>query len=174
LLGYFAISILGIIYSLDLTWQTRLIGLPVIFSGVLFLGWPFKYKRPIDILISTYVTFLKIVKSTSLETIFGRTEPLVIQGPHKHVRHPPYFGVVTIVFGLGLLLDYSILLISAIALLSGFRFVVAPFEEKELRALFGEQYQQYSEKVPRIIPFMKYCRIVKTCYSLVHRNTKKH
>ncbi|WP_455368876.1 methyltransferase family protein [[Eubacterium] cellulosolvens] len=94
-------------------------------------------------------------KVTSLKKTSGRTEPLVIQGPHKHVRHPLYFGVVTVVFGLGFLLGHSFLLISSIVLLLWFSFIVAPFEEKELRAIFGEQYQQYSEKVPRIIPFMK-------------------
>jgi len=162
LLGYFVISILGISYSLGLRWPTRLVGLLLLFSGISFLIWLFKCRRPIDIIISTYVTFLKIGKVTSLEKPSGRTEPLVIQGPNKHVRHPLYFAVVTVVFGLGLLLDYSFLLISAMALLLWFSFIVAPFEEKELRALFGEQYQQYSEKVPRIIPFIKHYHIVKS------------
>jgi protein-S-isoprenylcysteine O-methyltransferase Ste14 len=36
-----------------------------------------------------------------------------------------------------------------------FNFVVASFEEKELKAIFGEQYDQYSKEVPKIIPFTK-------------------
>jgi protein-S-isoprenylcysteine O-methyltransferase Ste14 len=36
-----------------------------------------------------------------------------------------------------------------------FNFVVASFEEKELKAIFGEQYEKYSKEVPKIIPFTK-------------------
>jgi len=45
------------------------------------------------------------------------------------------------------------LLFSALLLLLWFNFVVAPYEEKELVALFGEQYRQYAERTPKIIPF---------------------
>lgn len=154
-LGYFIITILGIPFSLGFTWPIRLLGGLLIFIGLSFLGWLFKYRKPIDIVISTYVTLKKIGKASSLEKMSGRTEPLIIQGPHQHVRHPLYFGVIMIVFGLWLLLDYSFLLITAILQLIWFNFIVAPFEEKELQAIFGEQYQKYSEKVPRIIPFIK-------------------
>jgi protein-S-isoprenylcysteine O-methyltransferase Ste14 len=33
--------------------------------------------------------------------------------------------------------------------------VQIPFEEKELRAIFGEKYAQYSKDVPMLIPFTK-------------------
>jgi len=154
-LGYFTITILGIPFSQGFTWPIRLLGVLLIFIGLSFLGWLFKYRKPIDIVVSTYVTLSKIGKVISLEKMSGRTEPLIIQGPHQQVRHPLYFGVIMIVFGLWLLLDYSFLLITAILQLIWFSFIVAPFEEKELQAIFGEQYQKYSEKVPRIIPFIK-------------------
>jgi protein-S-isoprenylcysteine O-methyltransferase Ste14 len=84
-----------------------------------------------------------------------RTEPLIIKGPYKHVRHPLYFGVFLLVLGWWLLLDYSFLFISTVLLLLWFNFVITDFEEKELRAIFREEYDQYSRKVPKLIPFIK-------------------
>ena len=96
-----------------------------------------------------------MVKKVELVNNKRRTEILVIKGPYKHVRHPLYLAVVTLIFGLWIILDYSFLLFSAIFLLLWFNFVVIPFEEKELQAMFREQYEQYSNEVPKIIPFTK-------------------
>lgn len=90
-----------------------------------------------------------------MEERADRTEPLVIEGPSKYVRHPLYFAVVILVLGWWLLLDVTFLLLSTVPLLLWFNFVVAPFEEEELRAIFGEQYERYTEEVPRMIPFTK-------------------
>ena len=49
----------------------------------------------------------------------------------------------------------AFVLIGAVVLLLFFRLVLIPFEERELRALFGEQYRKYSDEVPMLIPFTK-------------------
>jgi len=154
-LGYLMAAILGVSFSFGLALPIRLLGVLMLASGLLLLGWLFKYRRPVDILVSTYVTLSKVGRSVPLEKPSGRTEPLVVQGPYRHVRHPLYLGVVVLVLGWWLLLDYSFLLFSTILLLMWFNFVVAPFEEKELRTIFGEQYEKYAKEVPRIIPFTK-------------------
>jgi deazaflavin-dependent oxidoreductase (nitroreductase family) len=133
----------------------RSIGALTLLSGALFFRWLFNYRRPADILISTYVTFMKARRKVDLRERSGRTEPLVVRGPYRYVRHPLYSGVVLLLVGWWLLLDYSFLLISTILLLLWFNYVVAPFEEKELRAIFGEEYEKYATEVPRIIPFVK-------------------
>ena len=153
--GYLLTLVLGISFRLGLALPIRLLGALVLLSGFLFLGWLFKYRKPVDIIVSTYVTFLKVRRGDLLEKRLSRTEPLVIEGPYRYVRHPLYFGVVVIVIGWWLLLDYSFLLVSAILLLLWFNFVVARFEEEELRAMFGERYEEYAKEVPRIIPFIK-------------------
>jgi protein-S-isoprenylcysteine O-methyltransferase Ste14 len=33
--------------------------------------------------------------------------------------------------------------------------VVVPFEEKELKALYGQEYEAYVKSVPRFIPSLK-------------------
>ena len=154
-LGYLVITIIGVPFSLGFALQVRLLGIPLLASGFLLFGWLFRYRKPFDILISTYFTLLKVVRGAPLEKLSGRTEPLVIQGPYLYLRHPLYLGVVLLALGWWLVLDYSFLLFSAIFLLLWFNFVVAHFEEKELRAMFGEQYEQYSKEVPRMIPFTK-------------------
>jgi len=153
--GYLLTLVLRMPFSLGLALPIRLLGALVLFSGFLFLGWLFKYRKPVDIVVSTYVTFLKVRRGNLLEKRLSRTEPLVIEGPYRYVRHPLYFGVVVIVIGWWLIIDYSFLLVSAILLLLWFNFVVARFEEEELRAMFGESYQEYAKEVPKIIPFTK-------------------
>ena len=133
----------------------RSIGVLTLLSGALFFRWLFNYRRLEDILMSTYVSFSKAWRRVDLQERSGRTEPLVVRGPYKYVRHPLYSGVVLLLIGWWLLLDYSFLLLSTILLLLWFNYVVAPFEEKELKAIFGEDYEKYAKEVSRIIPFVK-------------------
>ena len=154
-IGYSLTTILALPFSFGFALPIRLLGVLVLVSGLLLFGWLFKYRKPVDILISTYVTLLKVRRRARLEKPLGRTEPFVAQGPYRYVRHPLYLGVILLVLGWWLLLDYNFLLVSAILLLLWFNFVVAPFEEEELVAMFGEQYEQYSKEVPRIIPSTK-------------------
>jgi protein-S-isoprenylcysteine O-methyltransferase Ste14 len=132
----------------------RFIGLLLLLSGLAFLGWLFRYRRPMDIIISTYVTFSKVGSGRMhLEERSSRTEHLVVKGPYGYVRHPLYSDVVVLLLGWWLLLDFSFLLIAALLLLLWFSFVVTRFEERELRAIFGDDYEEYASRVPRIIPF---------------------
>ena len=155
-LGHLATIFLAMPTSFGLALIVRMLGVLVLVFGFSFFGWLFRHRKPIDVIVSTYVTFSKVKRGTSLEKPSGRTESLVVQGPHRYVRHSLYFGVILLVLGGWLLLDYSFLLISTILLSLWFNFVVVPFEEKELKAIFGEQYEQYSRRVPKMIPFTKH------------------
>lgn len=135
--------------------EVRLLGLVVVALGFALLGWLFKYRKPIEIIVSTYLTFLKAGRKVRLGDQEGRTESFVINGPYRYVRHPLYLSVVMLVLGWWLLLDYSFLVFSATLLSLWFNFVVIPFEEEELRAIFGGQYEKYSKEVPKMIPFTK-------------------
>lgn len=130
----------------------RLLGALLVLSSFILFAWLFKYRRPLDVLISTYVTFSKMAKRTSLHERFLRTEPLVVAGPYRYVRHPLYAGVVLLVLGLWMALDYTSLLVTAVLFLLWFNSVVAPFEEKELRAIFGNEYEEYAKRVGRMFP----------------------
>ena len=154
-LGYVAGIVLGVPSSFGFVFPIRLAGVLVLASGFGLLGWLFKSRKPVHILTSTYMTLVKAIGRVPLGDSEGRTESLVVRGPYKHVRHPLYLGVVSLIVGWWLLLDYAFLLLSAIFMFLWFNFVVAPFEERELRAMFGEEYEQYTNEVPRMIPFTK-------------------
>jgi len=58
-----------------------------------------------------------------------------------------------LIFGLGLLSSFTFLFFASLFSFLWFRFVLIPFEEKEIVAIFGEQYKDYMRQVPSIIPF---------------------
>jgi protein-S-isoprenylcysteine O-methyltransferase Ste14 len=154
-LGYLVTLIFEVPFSFSFSLWIRFLGLFPFISGLVLLGWLFKYRKPIDIVISTYVTFLKSVRGVPLANQSERKEPLIIMGPYKYVRHPLYLGVFLLAVGGWMLLDYSFMLFGAFFILLWFRFVVIPFEEKELVAIFGLQYEHYIKGVSRIIPLPK-------------------
>ena len=118
-------------------------------------GWLFRHRSPAKMIVSTYVTLSKLFRRTPVAEPAGRTEPLVLAGPQRYVRHPLYFGVIIIVLGFALLSTYAFVLIATVIILLWFRFVMIPFEERELCALFGDQYRKYMHETPMLIAFTK-------------------
>jgi protein-S-isoprenylcysteine O-methyltransferase Ste14 len=159
-LAIFGVSILITILfrlpsSLSLPIELRIVGGAAFTAGVTVANWLFRYRSSGDMIRSTYVTFSKMFRREPITQKAGRTEPLVLDGPQKYVRHPLYFGVIMIVLGVGLLISSTYFLIAGVIFVIWFSFVQIPFEEKELRALFGEQYAKYVEDTPMLVPFTK-------------------
>lgn len=76
---------------------------------------------------------------------------LHITGVHKYMRHPLYLGTFAFIWGLFLLLPYLSLLI-ANAIITIYTLVGIELEEKKLLAEFGEDYIEYKNNVPKLIP----------------------
>ena len=155
LLGCLALWAFGLPFRLHIPIIMRFAGLAVLAFGFVFMGWIFKYRRPIDILTSTYLTMRNACMRSADRDSSSMTESLVFHGPHRHVRHPLYFTVVILFLGWWLLLDYTFLLFMALLFLWWFTVVVIRFEEQEIRVLFGEEYEDYARKVPMIIPSLR-------------------
>jgi hypothetical protein len=161
LCGIFAViafwwtRVLGLPLRLHIPWELRALGAGLLAAGCFFMGWVFWFRRPLDLIISTYVTVRKALRGTAPKEVSGRTEPLILLGPYRHVRHPQYLAVVVLWLGWGLLLGSTILLFMALLFHLWFYFVVTRFEERELRALFGQEYEAYSQAVPRMLPSWK-------------------
>ena len=154
-LGYLIVTALGIPNRLHLPAAVRGLGLVLLAIGFLLLGWVFRYRKPTEVLLSTYVTMRKAITRTPPRDKSARTEPLILQGPQRHVRHPMYFAVVVLLLGWWLLLDYTFLLFMALLAFLWFNLVVIRFEEKELLALYGEEYKTYAKAVPRFLPSLR-------------------
>jgi len=157
ILGYFIGIAFGMPGRLCMPPALRGVGVVVLALGFLFMGWVFRYRKPAEILTSTYVTMRKSIRRMRPDDASARTEPLILQGPQRHVRHPLYFAVVVILLGWWLVLDYTFILFTAFLFFLWFNLVVIRFEEKELKALYREEYEAYAKSVPRFFPSWK-CR----------------
>jgi protein-S-isoprenylcysteine O-methyltransferase Ste14 len=131
------------------------VGLVVAGAGFAVIVDTFRYRDPRTMLASTSVTLRKMFGRAPVEEPAERTEPFVAVGPYRYSRNPMYLGVVLIVFGAGLLTASPLLLLWSGALLAWYWFVLIPFEERELLALFGEGYAHYRAKVPKFFPYRR-------------------
>ena len=160
LVGLFGISyavstLFGLPTSLDIPFAVQAVGGALAIAGFAVAGWTFRYRRPSEMMVSSYITFVKLLGRRPIAERLGRTEPLVFVGLQRYTRNPLYLGVIVMTFGWALAGNYTFVLVAAVILLLWFRVVLIPFEERELSALFGEQYEKYKSKVPMLIPFTK-------------------
>ena len=153
--GYVASVLSGLPRSLGLGLVGRSVGAVLVAAGVAVACWVFRYRSPTAMAASTYVTFTKLFGLVPMVELSGRVEPLVVVGPQKYTRNPLYLGVILATFGWALVGEDTSVLVGAVLLLLLFRLVLIPFEETELRTLFGEQYRKYSDEVPMLIPFTR-------------------
>jgi protein-S-isoprenylcysteine O-methyltransferase Ste14 len=155
LLGRLAFALFSLPESLGLPLAARAAGLLMLVCGFACMGWLFRYRPPLEIFVSTHVSFQKALRRAPQPEPLLRREPLVLQGPQRHVRHPLYFAVVMLLLGWGLLLDLTLLLWLTAAFFLWFTLVVIRFEEKELIEMFGDEYRAYIRAVPMILPSLK-------------------
>ncbi|MFZ4412170.1 MAG: methyltransferase family protein [Bacteroidales bacterium] len=110
-------------------------------------------------MLSSNIFLLKIGKGGPAEgfniAISPKTKKLVCKGPYSYSRNPMVFGALSLYF------SFAIFLNSLLCLISVFILVIVVFcylifsEEKRLLKDFGEDYQDYKNKVPMLFPFKK-------------------
>lgn len=82
-----------------------------------------------------------------------RNKVLTRGGPYALVRHPLYAGSLLIGVGLGLLAEHALVWLGAFLVLYLTMYLPAMYvEELRLQSLFGAEYQEYMEEVPRLLP----------------------
>jgi protein-S-isoprenylcysteine O-methyltransferase Ste14 len=153
--GYFTTAALGLPQRLDMPLGLRAAGLGLLLLGAGLMTWILRYRRPVQVVASTYETMRKAVRKRVADSIGPRSEPLIVAGPQRLVRHPMYLAVVLLWLGWWLTLDYTLLLFVALFFCLWFNLVVIPFEERELRALCGNRYEEYARSVPRFFPWWR-------------------
>ena len=80
---------------------------------------------------------------------------LVVNGPYKYVRHPMYAGFWLWSLFQGLLLDNWMVFVVGLISFSLLYFVRVGKEEEMMVKEFGDEYREYMEKVPRMVPKFK-------------------
>jgi protein-S-isoprenylcysteine O-methyltransferase Ste14 len=123
-------------FSFPMASFVQIVGLVVLYVGSLFFAWTIgfagKYLRP------------------SISGVHANHR-LVQDGPLGIVRHPYYVSYVLILMGLSLTLTIPWVLLLALCVVIGMG-PTANAEEAQLTTLFGEEYEQYQQRVGRFFP----------------------
>jgi len=108
-------------------------------------------RVPLSLIILIFSSYLA---RAGLKIVFGaEREKLVVirEGVFNYVRHPIYLGAILLYLGL-IFLTLSILAAAIWFIIILFYYFISRYEEKILLAEFGDQYKDYMEVVPMLIP----------------------
>lgn len=83
---------------------------------------------------------------------FDPPRRLVIRGPYRYVRNPMYLGAGLALAGAALFYQSGVLLAYAAGFLLVMHAFVVWHEEPTLRQTFGEEYEEYRQRVHRWLP----------------------
>jgi protein-S-isoprenylcysteine O-methyltransferase Ste14 len=155
LLASILTSAVGLPALLHMPLPLKLAGAATMAAGLALGLWLLRFRRPSTMIVSTHLTFMKMLARAPVAQVGGRTERLVVGGPQRYVRHPLYLAAAAVFFGWALVTGATASLVWVVCMLLWFGLVQIPFEERELIALFGDQYRQYAQAVPMLIPFTK-------------------
>ena len=117
------------------------------FLSLIGIIWTFRYICFKEFLgLDQISRFIEKRYTTELDEEFT----LRIEGPYKFSRHPIYFFSITfLLFRPTMDLFYLTFFICIVA----YFYIGSYYEEKKLVRQFGEIYENYRKKVPRIIPY---------------------
>jgi protein-S-isoprenylcysteine O-methyltransferase Ste14 len=144
-----------------------LIAVPVVvlvLSGLTGGGWA--KDPPLSVIVSfaglvlVVLGLVLFVATVRLFSQYGEgsimpwdpTQRLIVRGLYRHVRNPMHTGVFLVLFGEGLLLRSTALLVLVAAVVVLHLFYIPLSEERGLERRFGEIYREYKRNVPRWIP----------------------
>ena len=87
--------------------------------------------------------------------ISPRTKNLVVSGPYKYTRNPMLFGTFLMYLAFALFMNSITAVVLVGAIFAFMLTVVVKMEEKRLLKDFGNQYEDYRQKVSMFIPWFK-------------------
>jgi protein-S-isoprenylcysteine O-methyltransferase Ste14 len=91
-------------------------------------------------------------KEWSLTARLVEGHKLATTGPYAYVRHPIYTGMLGMLIATGLAISLWMALIVAFLVYFIGTIIRVRSEEKLLRGAFGEQFENYAQHVPAIVP----------------------
>jgi methanethiol S-methyltransferase len=98
---------------------------------------------------------------SGVQVFYNKKQAPVLEttGMHQYVRHPLYGGTLLFAWSIFLLFPILSYLLTCIAI-TAYTLIGIRFEEKKLGNLFGQQYYLYKNKVPMIVPFTKFGKLL--------------
>ena len=91
-------------------------------------------------------------KEWSLTARLVEGHKLATTGPYAFVRHPIYSGMLGMLVATGLAFSRWAALLAALVIFFVGTIIRVRSEEKLLREAFGEQFENYAQRVPAIVP----------------------
>ena len=91
-------------------------------------------------------------KEWSLTARVVEGHKLATTGPYAYVRHPIYTGMLGMLVATGLAVSHWAALPAALVIFFVGTLIRVRSEEKLLREAFGEQFDNYTRRVPAIVP----------------------
>ncbi len=130
-----------------------------------WLGWVPILYGPINLVLGGLVTvasWLFAIWSIYVQFTVGRgtpvplmaTQKLIVQPPYSYCRNPMALGAIGMYMGVAVLMGsigaVVLVLLGAVLLLTYIKFV----EEKEMELRFGQEYLEYKQRTPFLIPHL--------------------
>lgn len=150
---YTGLGLLGVVMAYA-TWMVRDVlmvteygtsTLPQLLAAACYLG-----ALAIEMQCRKHLTFRILVGLPELSPDRGASK-LLTEGIYGKVRHPRYVSAMLGMLAAALFVNYLAMWVVAVATVPGI-YGLTILEERELRQRFGEQYKEYSQKVPRFVP----------------------
>ena len=82
-----------------------------------------------------------------------KTQNLVVTGPYKYTRNPMLFGACVFYFGVAIYLN-SVIAVAAVVFFMTFMLIFVKLtEERRLLKDFGQDYEEYRQRVSMFVPW---------------------
>jgi protein-S-isoprenylcysteine O-methyltransferase Ste14 len=135
------------------------IGFPLLIIGI-FLGLDMWLQSPVFLPYPLNLSgMVFVVLGLSLASwcfkvalVLPKRSNLVTWGPWSYVRHPIYLAGLLINLGVAMTIGTWLLLLQFASYTLLEILVDAPREERNLRKIFADEYEEYSQRVPSWIP----------------------
>jgi len=100
-----------------------------------------------------FTTALKTLgKEWSITARLVEGHKLATSGPYAYVRHPIYTGMLGMLVATGLAISHWIALLAALLIFFIGTIIRMRSEDRLLREAFGEQFENYTQRVSAIVP----------------------
>lgn len=163
----FIISLFTEMYGIPLTFYvlSSFLGLPLtanhsqghLFAALLAIAgvWDLEIGVIVMMTISTIMLFLAgYLIIAGWRQVYSEKENLVSTGVYGVIRHPQYLGLIIVITAL--LVQWPTIITGVMwPVLTYSYYRQAKREEKDIEKKFGEEYRQYKERVPMLIPRLR-------------------